>query len=77
MDPAVQDAIRATAPIAAAARSVTTRLTRSSCAPEGCLRKTAGRTGTLERQWKGGLYAGSFQAKPKPIKTMTGAMTSM
>ena len=42
---AVQDAIKATAPIAAVARSVTSRLTRSSCAPEGCLRKIAGQPG--------------------------------
>ena len=44
---AVQDAIKATAPIAAVARSVTSRLTRSSCAPEGCLRKLARQTRPL------------------------------
>lgn len=48
-DRAVHDAIRATAPIAAAARSVTSRLTRSSCAPDGCLCKIASRT----RTWRG------------------------
>jgi hypothetical protein len=37
----VQDAHRMTAPIAAAARSVTNRLTWPSCALEGCLCKKA------------------------------------
>jgi hypothetical protein len=42
---AVQDAHKMTAPIAAAARSVASRLIRSSCAPEGCVRKIASQTG--------------------------------